>query len=213
MSGLNTARAISTMLWVVSLSFGLIQWGQAGWIYAKANLANHLIDSAWERTLLTPQTPHKPWRWADTWPVATLRWQGQGVTEQWKVLANANGESLAFGPSLVAQGQTSPETPWRVVAAHRDTHFKALKTIKALDRLSWQTPDGTWSHYEVTHTEIRHADTAPLLFTEDDQRLVLTTCYPFNAVSADTPYRFVVYASLIKATPQFVQQTAKTLRF
>lgn len=49
------------------LAISLTAFGQAGYIKAKAILAQYLLEDAWQQTLDDGQ-PHKPWDWADTFP-------------------------------------------------------------------------------------------------------------------------------------------------
>ena len=77
--------------------FGVGLWQAASglYIHAKAILAQHLLDHAWQRA--RDGVAHaKPWPWADTWPVARLT--ARGLDSWVYVLADASGRSLAFGP-------------------------------------------------------------------------------------------------------------------
>ncbi|MGZ7081173.1 MAG: class GN sortase, partial [Thermoanaerobaculia bacterium] len=58
------------MICVLSLS-GVGLFDNGAWMYAKARLAQFLLQRAWERTL-HGEKDVKPWRWADTWPVARI---------------------------------------------------------------------------------------------------------------------------------------------
>jgi sortase A len=55
-----------------------IHLGQGAYIYAKAQLAQVLLERAWQRALAGEAAP-KPWPWADTWPVARLEAPALGV--------------------------------------------------------------------------------------------------------------------------------------
>ena len=74
---------------------GAIFLGQGGVHLRKAQLAQLLIERAWQRALAGEPAP-KPWPWADTWPVARLDAPAQGVSLF--VLAGSSGRTLAFGP-------------------------------------------------------------------------------------------------------------------
>lgn len=45
--------------------------GKGLYMQAKAHFAQYLIEQAWTKTLADGQS-HKPWSWADTYPVAKL---------------------------------------------------------------------------------------------------------------------------------------------
>ncbi len=175
---------------------GLWQLGGAGWIHAKAWLAQGLLEASWSASLARAQVgagPVRPWPWADTWPVARLDVPGLGIRRV--VLAGASGRTLAFGPGHMA-GTAAPGTAGHaVLSGHRDTHFRFLKDLAPGDALRVQRPDGGWRNYRVTGAEVidaRHARLAP-----DPGRPVLSlvTCYPFDAVAPGGPLRYVVTAT------------------
>jgi sortase A len=74
---------------------GVILFGQAATIFAKAQLAQVLIENAWHRSLAGEPAP-KPWPWADTFPMVRLEVPAQGV--KLYVLSGSSGRTLAFGP-------------------------------------------------------------------------------------------------------------------
>lgn len=64
----------------VTALVGLVLVAQGLWIPAKAVLAQVLLQYAWTQTVdaggpngTDPAAIHRPWPWADTWPVARLR--------------------------------------------------------------------------------------------------------------------------------------------
>lgn len=90
---------ILTLLLAGLLCLGCWQLSEGAWIYAKAGLAQLLLQRAWSRALQGEADP-KPWPWADTSPVARLRAPGSGV--DMIVLSGAYGRTLAFGPGHLA---------------------------------------------------------------------------------------------------------------
>ena len=169
-------------------------WGQAGWIYAKAQLAQVLIANAWERSLATPDAPHKPWRWADTWPVLHLQWhRANDASEDVYVLANADGSSLAFGPGLLS-GSAQLDQGLKVIAAHRDTHFAFLEQLRMGDTVTLQDSSGRRRNYRVADLAVVDTRTSPLYVDTALDGLVLITCYPFHALNPGGPLRYLVTA-------------------
>lgn len=170
-------------------------WGQAGYIYAKAILAQYLISDAWELSVMT-STPVKPWRWADTYPVAKLTIK---QTDSLYVLAGASNRNLAFGPVLMNANVQSVERkqPFNIaIAAHRDTHFAVLEDINYGDPIILDI--GT-KQIEFIVDEIVIVDKKNLgiIDSNDGQVITLITCYPFNALSSATPLRYVVQGSVV----------------
>ncbi|BFM16649.1 hypothetical protein R50073_28320 [Maricurvus nonylphenolicus] len=193
---MNTKTLLSGLL----LAFTLWQWGQAGWIYAKAQLAQYLIADAWQSTLRSQQDsqqPKAPWPWADTWPVARMQVPAHNIDLY--VLEGADGSALAFGPghmqgTALPASHSNPGTS--IIGGHRDTHFAFLADIQVGDMINIQNSQGNWQEYRISNTEIKNSETEPLFIQTDSNELLLITCFPFNAISAGGPLRFVVKATL-----------------
>jgi sortase A len=183
----------------VLLAAGLALLANGLWIPAKAELAQHLLRRAWERTLASGGTQRfAPWPWADTWPVARLLAPAQDV--DLVVLAGASGRTLAFGPghhagsAALGAGPGAPGVT--VLAGHRDTHFRFLGALRPGDELRVQTPDGRWRRYRVLGHRVVDARDARLL-AEPAAALALVTCFPFDAPVPGGPLRYVVWAEPI----------------
>ena len=140
MSPVRKAPRALVMLTACLLAVGLWQIGEGSWIYAKARLAQFLLQRAWSRTLAGESTV-KPWPWADTWPVARLRVPSQGIDVI--VLNGAYGRTLAFGPGY-AESSSFPGSPGTtILTGHRNTHFEFLKRLKQDDEIVVETAAGT----------------------------------------------------------------------
>ena len=184
-------------LWLaaVVLAFGLWQLGQGSYIQAKAWLAQVLIKQAWARTL-DGEAQAKPWPWADTWPVARITVPDRGIERF--VLAGANGRAIAFGPGHVFGTPLPGEAGNSVIGGHRDTHFAFLRDLRHGEEILVQKSAAGIRRYRVEHSEIvDKGDTRALAQADDGARLTLITCYPFDALRAGGPLRFVVTAKAI----------------
>ncbi|MBL1430313.1 MAG: class GN sortase [Robiginitomaculum sp.] len=172
---------------------GLVLVLQASFTTAKAELSQVLLQQAWAKTSTT--TPIvKPWPWADTWPVAKITAPRLGKSNI--VLAEAGGEALAFGPSLL-NASGSPRTGEQVlIAAHRNTHFTWLKDLKTGDTLLLQNKDLIQAEYQVVGMQIVKFDDSGIEVDPTDNRLALITCYPFDA-KLNGPLRYIVWAEPI----------------
>lgn len=177
---------------------GLQQLAGAGLIQAKARLAPILIERAWSETLAAGGAPTKPWAWADTWPVARLRVAAQSV--DLLVLAGDSGNALAFGPGHALASAPLGSAGLAVVGGHRDTHFAFLQDVAVGTRLQLQLADGAMRHYRVDAIEVVDAGTQRLPTDTADEVLLLVTCYPFDALRANGPLRYVVRA--LPAAPE-----------
>jgi sortase A len=102
------------------LCLGTWQVASAGWIHAKALLAQRLIASAWEGAR-DGGPARRPWPWADMRPIARLQVASRGVNLY--VLDNASPRALAFGPAHVGGTAAPGGYGNSVLVAHRDTQF------------------------------------------------------------------------------------------
>lgn len=180
-------RAVSLLLIVVG-AFALMQ---GGWIWAKAQLAQVLLEDAWDRTQ-EGGGPAKPWPWADTWPVLRMRVPAHGA--DLVVLSGASGEALAFGPGRVDGGAEPGARGNLVISGHRDTHFRFLEKVKSNDTVLVEDARGVVHAYRITGTEVVDARTHGIRLDGEEAGLTLVTCWPFDAVVPGGPLRYVVYA-------------------
>jgi len=192
MSGHHATDAVRSALVLGLTIAGLYLLASAALIKAKAWLAPLLIAAAWEQTLERGEPGVKPWSWADTWPVARLLAPGQGT--DLLVLAGDTGNALAFGPGHATASAPLGAIGLAVIGGHRDTHFAFLRQLAPGGMLQLQLPTGRLRNYEVQSTEIVDTRLQSLQPQSDEERLLLVTCYPFNAVTTGGPLRYVVSA-------------------
>jgi sortase A len=79
-------------------------------------------------------------------------------------------------------------------AAHRDTFFRPLKSVREGDEVVVTTPRGVY-RYAVTGTRIVEPQDLSVLDPTTDAILTLVTCYPFEYIG-NAPRRFIVRAAL-----------------
>ena len=190
MSGKYKKFIVVGLLVVLPLC-GVWQIGLASYIHAKAILAQFLLETAWSETLKSHKEV-KPWPWADTWPVSRLTVPRLGIDRI--VLAGASGSSLAFGPGHLFGTARPGENGNVVIAGHRDTHFRFLQELKKGDEINLQTGSGENIHYRISEIRVIHEKETQYLDETDTTILTLITCYPFNAVTAGGPMRYIVIA-------------------
>ena len=171
------------------LTVGSWQVGSSVYLLAKAHLAQYLIADAWQETLADGQ-PHPPWSWADTHPVARLNFPS--LAETTYVLEGASGRNMAFGPvhSVTSGMPGSPIST--VISAHNDSHFSFLGQLQMGDVIQTETLKGAFS-YRVSDIRVVDSDKQQISINQHDE-LILTTCYPFNALQTGGNLRFQVTA-------------------
>jgi sortase A len=183
-------RPCLAIVTAVLMTWGVSQLGQGTWIYAKAELAQHLLGRAWERTL-RGEAEVKPWPWADTWPMARLQISKYDV--DLILLEGASGRTLAFGPGHVSSS-AKPGTPGTAIfSAHRDTHFRFLERLIPGDEMIVEIAKDERHRYRVIRTDIVDARKAAIAASQE-AALVLITCYPFATMVPGGPLRYIVTA-------------------
>lgn len=189
----------------IGLAAGLCMMFDGAWIQAKAQLAQFLIAGAWAKQVeQNTQTDNrfgttapafainKPWPWADTWPVARIQSPQHDV--DLFVLDGAHGSALAFGPGRLHGSADPGEAGISVVGGHRDTHFRFLAEVAAGDRLTVTNQLGEVQEYQIFDMAVVDSRVTPLTAHAQDDELILVTCYPFDALQAGGPMRYVVRA-------------------
>jgi sortase A len=186
------SEGLRRVMVLVLLLAGLQQLAGAGLIKAKAWLAPVLIERAWDQSLQSSGKPIRPWPWADTWPVGRLRVRKEGV--DLLVLAGDSGNALAFGPGHALASAGLGSAGLAVIGGHRDTHFEFLQDLQPGMRLELQLSDGSWKDYRVENIAVADTRTQSLPRGAHREMLLLVTCYPFDALLANGPLRYVVAA-------------------
>jgi len=182
---------------IPSLAFaliGLILFGQGAYIHAKALLAQVLLDRAFAQSIATGQ-PVKPWRWADTWPVARI--EVKRLHASAIVLAGSSGQALAFGPGHVEETVDAGEPGVAVYSAHRDTHFRFLRDVTIGDEIDVTRSDGRMFRYRADRSSVVRFDQSGIDPLTGGYELVLSTCWPFDALTSG-PERYMLHATMIE---------------
>jgi len=186
-------RNLTRTLFACLLLAGLATGGEGLWMYAKAKLAQILLEMSWRSALAGERV--KPWPWADTRAIARLTIERGGAAII--VLAGASGRTMAFGPGHLDGTAMPGDAGNCVITAHRDTHFAPLRYVGPGDVLTLQRPDGRSVRYRVQATRVVSKSDTSVLRQDARTKLTLITCYPFDAVRPGTPLRWVVVAQKV----------------
>src|SRR6476469_6162591 len=176
---------------------GLILFGQGAYSHAKALMAQVFLERAFEKTIASGRET-KPWSWADTWPVARI--EIKRVHASAIALAGSSGQALAFGPGHVERTPEAGERGVAVYSAHRDTHFAFLKKVAVGDEIDVTRHDGRTFRYRVDATSVVRFDASGIDPLSDGHELVLSTCWPFDALTQG-PERYLVHATMLGNVP------------
>jgi sortase A len=207
MTGRPVTAALKSLL-SAAVFFASMAALDAAWIPLKAGLAQLLLQHSWARQKAGENV--KPWPWADTHAIARLQVPRLGVHQI--VLAGSSGRNLAFGPTSVSgsgaglSGSDERHRDW-IINGHRDTHFRFLQYLQAGDVVVLETSAGLQS-FAVDSIEIIDSRQFDLVLEPGLHRLSLVTCYPFDAVTAGGPLRYVVTALPLETSAGGEDETA-----
>lgn len=192
MTPMNNAMKCKAAL-VIALA-GLVLFGQGAYVHTKALLAQVLLKRAFAETIATGRDV-KPWSWADTWPVARI--EVKRLNASAIALAGSSGQALAFGPGHVELTAEAGERGVAVYSAHRDTHFRFLKDVAVGDEIAVTRRDGTTIRYRADRASVVRFDETGLDPLTGGYELVLSTCWPFDAVTQG-PMRYMLHATMVQ---------------
>lgn len=190
-----TGRHLLLIIGIAAIGLSAMTGAKAAWLFTKAQLAQHLLDEAWQRSL-SENTPGKPWRWADIHTVGRL--EIPDIDQSLVVLSDASGEAMAFGPGLVEGNLDTLHTSTIAIGGHRDTHLAFVEHLPTGAQLRLQTTSGAWATYQVADKQIVDSRTQQLHIASNNAGLVLITCYPFHAQQTGGPLRMVVRATPVQ---------------
>ena len=173
---------------------GLSFFAYGAYIPAKAVLAQHLINDAWNDSIRSGES-HKPWKWADMHPVMKL--SSDKHNQELIVLSGDKGNSLAFAPGYNLNSYMPNQGGTTVISAHRDTHFEFLKDVSINDVFELIDRNNITSSFEVSDIKVIDATKQDIAIHSNQDELKLITCYPFDALVARGPLRLVVTAKMI----------------
>lgn len=205
-------RGLSLLVFFASI----FMFVSAGWIQIKAYTAQLLLNNAWSRTLDNTAINRKeyffkPWSWADTWPVARMTVPKFNI--DYLILDGMHGQSLAFGPGRVTNqevfGENLPVVSShvsvnhsiplpnhsRIIAGHKDTHFKFLEHLIIGDIVRIQNDQGSWTEYTVSNTEVSVPVDGRIPISDSKNEISLITCYPFTPTVLPSDKRYIVTLS------------------
>ncbi len=179
---------------VLLLGLALWQLGGTGWIYAKAGVAQALLERAWAARLAEGKEL-RPWPGAETRPVARL--QVPALDVDLLVLTGTSERTLALGPGHI-EGTVAPgEAGHSVLTGNRDTHFGFLRKLEPGTLLWAQRADGIWRRFRVTGRDVFDSRKEKLTPGSGWPVLSLVTDWPAETIGSASPWRYVVTAEAV----------------
>jgi LPXTG-site transpeptidase (sortase) family protein len=122
------------------------------------------------------------------------------------VLEGSDEHTLRLGVGHIPNTALPGEAGNTGLAAHRDTFFRPLKTIRKSDVIQITTLDGTFE-YHVQSIQIVDPSSTSVLKASSSPSLTLVTCYPFYYVGS-APKRFIVHCTRTGSAETHIVQSS-----
>ena len=181
-------KAISFVAFCL-IALALVSLARVSATPIKAAVGQYLLNAAWKETLST-SVKSKPWADADFHLIGKLTVPRLNISRV--ILSSASGEAMSWGVGSVIPFKSSSISSPIILAGHRDTHMKFMSKLHIGDHLELQSHDGSLKSYKIITSEVT---TTPQLTlndqTESNDKLILTTCWPFNGAQSG-PERYVM---------------------
>jgi sortase A len=113
------------------------------------------------------------------------------------ILEGGSGRTLAFGPGHLSASVMPGQSGNSIIAGHRDTHFQFLQFLSEGETILMEMPGGRNHLYRVSAIDVVDSRHGSILLDTDTAMLSLVTCYPFGAINAGGPMRYVVSAEML----------------
>ena len=182
-------RKLSILFLVFLLLGGGYFSYQAIKIDLKAQVAQILLKHAWQQSLKNGEGV-QPWPSFDGRPIFKLEIVKHQISQI--VLEGTSGQALAFGPAFHQESFLPSANKITAISSHRDSHGEYIKNLEIGDILKLQDLDNNWHTYKIE--EFLIVNVQKDLFINKINRLLLITCYPFDALLSGTPLRYIVSA-------------------
>ena len=186
----------------ITLGCGLIILGLFGIAKAslmpiKAIIGQHYLEVAWKDSLKNNKLS-KPWKSADFYMIGELIVPKLKISRV--ILNSVSGEALAWSIGRVNNVGSSSSRGPIILAGHRDSHMQFMSKLNIGDKIELMMTDGVLKTYEISQLEVTDRPELKTSFTSiNDEILVLTTCWPFNA-SRSSQQRYIVVAQSINVS-------------
>ncbi len=162
---------------------------QAIKIEVKAKLSQVLLEYTWNKSLKENKS-YKPWPSFDGIPILKLEIPRYNISQI--VLEGTSGQALAFGPAFHQETYLPSSKKITAISSHRDSHGEYIKNLEIGDILKLQDLDNNWHTYKIEEFFIVNVQEE--ININKKSRLLLITCYPFDALLSGTPLRYIVSA-------------------
>ena len=176
---------------------GLVGITKAGLMPIKAIIGQHYLEVAWKESLKSNKLS-KPWKSADFYMIGELKVPKLKVSRV--ILNSVSGEAMAWSIGRVTNLNHALDKQPIILAGHRDSHMQFMSKLNIGDKIELTMSDGLLTTYIISGTEVSDKPEVALSpVTLGRESLILTTCWPFNAIKSGDQ-RYLIFADKVNVS-------------
>jgi sortase A len=190
-------KKIFVVLGCCLIILGLVGITKAGLMPIKAIIGQHYLEVAWKESLKSNKLS-KPWKSADFYMVGELKVPKLKVSRV--ILNSVSGEAMAWSIGRVTNLNHALDKQPIILAGHRDSHMQFMSELNIGDKIELTMSDGLMTTYIISGTEVSDKPEVALSPVRlGSKSLILTTCWPFNAVKSGDQ-RYLIFADKVNVS-------------
>ncbi|MDA9895543.1 class D sortase [Amylibacter sp.] len=176
---------------------GLVGITKASLMPIKAIIGQHYLEVAWKESLKSNKLS-KPWKSADFYMIGELKVPKLKVSRV--ILNSVSGEAMAWSIGRVTNLNHAIDKQPIILAGHRDSHMQFMSKLNIGDKIELTMSDGLMTTYIISGTEVSDKPEVALSpVTLGSESLILTTCWPFNAMKSGDQ-RYLIFADKVNVS-------------
>ena len=187
-------KKIFIVLGCCLIILGLVGITKASLMPIKAIIGQHYLEVAWKESLKSNKLS-KPWKSADFYMIGELKVPKLKVSRV--ILNSVSGEAMAWSIGRVTNLNHAIDKQPIILAGHRDSHMQFMSELNIGDKIELTMSDGLMTTYIISGTEVSDKPEVALSpVTLGSESLILTTCWPFNAMKSGDQ-RYLIFADKV----------------
>ena len=190
-------KKIFIVLGCCLIILGLVGITKASLMPIKAIIGQHYLEVAWKESLKSNKLS-KPWKSADFHMIGELKVPKLKVSRV--ILNSVSGEAMAWSIGRVTSLGNAIDKQPIILAGHRDSHMQFMSELNIGDKIELTMSDGLLKTYIISGTEVSDKPEVALSpVTLGSESLILTTCWPFNAMKSGDQ-RYLIFADKVNVS-------------
>ena len=190
-------KNIFVVLGCCLIILGLVGITKASLMPIKAIIGQHYLEVAWKESLKSNKLS-KPWKSADFYMIGELKVPKLKVSRV--ILNSVSGEAMAWSIGRVTNLNHALDKQPIILAGHRDSHMQFMSELNIGDKIELMMSDGVLKTYIISGTEVSDKPEVALSpVTLGRESLILTTCWPFNAIKSGDQ-RYLIFADKVNVS-------------